>query len=254
MMDPLTALRMSSGLVLFTGPTGSGKNAVVMGCLQAMDLSALSAATIELAPRVALESVQQTVVSDLSEQLPMLLRLLDLDTDLIYVRELTDAALIEHALQAAQSRRLISTLHTHSSTDALGRLAESGATPWLIVEAVRVVQAQRWVRRLCPTCKRATTISGSAIGQEGPVVVFEPVGCGQCREGFRGRRLATERFALDHSPLGLAIRRGFLDGLRGEALHQAAREAGLVTLRESGISWVLRGETSVQEVLLSTPA
>ena len=188
-------------------------------------------------------------MNDLDAQLPMLKYLLDLDTDLIYVRELCSEALILHTLEAAMQRRLISTLHTNTSTDALCQLASAGATPWLILEAVRVVQNQRWVRRLCPACKRATTIDGSALDQDGPVVVFEPVGCAQCQNGFRGHRLATERFALDHSPLGLAIRRSFLEGLRGEALHQAARAAGLVTLQESARSWVLRGEAAVEDAL-----
>ena len=253
MMDPLTALRIGPGLVLIAGPTGSGKDTIVRACLQALDLSTMSAATIEIAPRFSLDGVQQTVVADFSGQLAMLQRLMDLDTDLIYVYELSDGALIECALESAISRRLISTIHTNTSTDALGRLTDAGASPWLVMEAVRVVQAQRWVRRLCPDCKKVTTVPGSVLDREGRVVVFEPVGCDRCRgTGYRGRRLATERFAIDHSPLGLTIRRDFLAGIRGEALHQAAREAGLITLRESAIGLVLKGETSVFEAIQHT--
>jgi type II secretory ATPase GspE/PulE/Tfp pilus assembly ATPase PilB-like protein len=253
MMDPLTALRVGPGMVLLSGPTHSGKNTAVMAILQTLDLSTLSAATIEIHPRRALDGVQQTVVSDHDAQLAMLQRLMDLDTDLIYVRELIGESLIQCALESAISRRIISTVHTNTATDAIGRLTSGDISPWLVCEAVRVVQAQRWVRRLCPACRRATTVSGSVLGREMPTVVFEPVGCAQCREGYRGRRLVVERFALDHSPLGIAIRRDFLAGIRGEALHRAAREAGLVTLREAAIGLVLAGETSVVEALTETP-
>ena len=110
------------------------------------------------------------------------------------------------------------------------------------------------MRRLCPECRRATTVNGSVLSREGPVVVFEPVGCAHCKDsGYRGRRLATERFALDHSPLGCVIRRDFLAGVHGEALHRAAREAGLITLRQSAILLVLKGETSVLEAIHHTP-
>jgi type II secretory ATPase GspE/PulE/Tfp pilus assembly ATPase PilB-like protein len=232
MMDPLTALRVGPGMVLLAGPTNSG----------------------EISPRRSLVGVQQTVVADLSAQLSMLQRLMDLDTDLIYVRELSDSALIQYALESAISRRIISTVHAQTATDALGRLTDTGASPWLVCEAVRVAQAQRLLRRLCLDCRRPTTIPGDVLGRDAPTIVFEPVGCARCRGGYRGRRLAVERFALDHSPLGIAIRRDFLAGLRGTDLHRAAREAGLVTLRESAIGLVLSGETSVAEALLHTPA
>lgn len=254
MMDPLTALRVGPGMILLVGPSRSGKDTAAMAMLQALDLSTLSAATVEISPRRSLDGVQQTVVADHDGQLAMLQRLMDLDTDLIYVRELLGSALVQCALESAVSRRIISTLQAGNATDALGRLADSGASPWLVCEAVRVVQAQRWVRRLCLACRRPTTIPGSVLGREVPTVVFEPVGCGECREGFWGRRLVVERFALDHSPLGVAIRRDFLAGIHGTALHRAAQEAGLVTLREAAIGLVLAGETTVTEALQETPA
>ncbi|MDG1484017.1 MAG: ATPase, T2SS/T4P/T4SS family [Myxococcota bacterium] len=253
MMDPLTALRVAPGMVLLAGPPRSGKNTAAMAMLQALDLSTLSAATIELSPRRSLDGVQQTMVADHDGQLAMLQRLMDLDTDLIYVRALCDSALTQCALESAVSRRIISTIEVDRATDALGRLSDHGPSPWLVCEAVRVVQSQRWVRRLCTACRRPTTISGSILGRAGPTVVFEPVGCEACRDGFRGRRLVVERFALDHSPLGIAIRRDFLAGIRGEALHSAAREAGLITLREAAIGLVLAGDTSVAEALQETP-
>lgn len=255
MMDPLTALRVGPGLVLLTGPAGSGKNTAAMAMFKGVDLSTMSAATIELTPRRAPDGVQQTRVADLSEQLPMLQRLMDLDTDLIYVRALCEGALTQCVLESAISRRLISTLQASNSTDALGWLAEAGESPWMVLEAVRVVQAQRWVRRLCPSCKTATTTPGSVLGQTGTVVVFEPSGCPHCKEtGYRGRRLITERIAIDHSPLGIALRRDVLAGLRGPELHMAARRAGLVTLRQAALGLVLAGETSVAEAVQSTPA
>ena len=254
MMDPLTALRIGPGLVLLTGPAGSGKNTAAMAMFRGIDLSTLSAATIEISPRRAPDGVQQTRVADLSQQLPMLQRLMDLDTDLIYVRALCEGALTQCVLESAISRRIISTLEASNSTDALGWLAEAGESPWLVLEAVRVIQAQRWVRRLCPSCKVATTAPGSVLGKAGPVVVFEPSGCARCKEtGYRGRRLVTERFAVDHSPLGIALRRDVLAGIRGPALHATARRAGLMTLRQAAIGLVLAGETSIVESFESTP-
>lgn len=255
MMDPLTALRVGPGLVLLTGPPGSGKSAAAMAMFKGVDLSTMSAATIERSPRRAPDGVQQTRVAELSEQLPMLQRLMDLDTDLIYVHALCEGALTQCVLESAISRRLISTLQASNSTDALGWLAETSESPWLVLEATRVIQAQRWVRRLCLSCRVATTTSGSVLGQAGTVVVFQPTGCARCKEtGYRGRRLVTERFAIDHSPLGIALRRDVLAGLRGQDLHMAARRAGLVTLRQAAIGLVLAGETSVTEALEATPS
>ena len=114
MMDPMTALRVGPGLVLLVGPTRSGKNTAAMAILQSLDLGPISAATIEVKPRRALDGVQQTVVHDLDAQLPQLQRLMDLDTDLIYVRELSSGPLALCALESAISRRIISTLHTHN--------------------------------------------------------------------------------------------------------------------------------------------
>jgi len=254
MLDPLTVLRRGPGLVLLAGPTGSGKNTTAMALLQALDLSAWSAATIELAPRVALAGVQQTVVATHDDQLAMLGRLLAMDLDLLYVRELHSPAVASTVLTAATHRRVISTIHTADSTSVLDRLENMGAAPDLVVEGLSVVQAQRWLRRLCPDCRRPTTASGRAIGREGTVTVSEPVGCERCRgTGYRGRILATERFTLGLSPGGGALRREFLRGVRGAALRNAAIDAGLVTLRASAVQRVLRGETSLQEAIVSTP-
>ena len=139
MMGPLTSLRHGPGLVLLAGPTGSGKSTAAMAMLQALDLTTLSAATIEIAPRRSLDGVQQTVVADFAAQLPMLRRLMDLDTDLIYVRELIDLPIMQCALESAISRRIISTVHVNNSTDALARLTNAGASPWLVSDALRVV-------------------------------------------------------------------------------------------------------------------
>lgn len=254
MLDPLTVLRRGPGLVLLSGPTGSGKNSAAMAIIQSLDLSKMSAATIEIAPRIALAGVQQSVVPDLDAQLPMLQQHLAMDTDLVYVRELHSPALAQLVCHAATGRRIISTIHTSDSTSALERLESLGVPPDEILALAPTIQAQRRLPRLCRSCRTPTSINGRALGREGPAIVFEAPGCERCKgTGRRGWRLAAERITPGLSDDGRALRRRFREGRRGAALREAVVAAGLVTLRQSAVRLALGGEVDATDAIVGTP-
>ena len=249
------------GLILVTGPTGSGKTTTLYSALQVLATDQVNVTTIEDPIEMVVEEFNQTAVNrkihiTFATALRTLLRQ---DPDVIMVGEIRDAETAAHAVQAALTGHLVlSTLHTNDSAGALTRLAELDVEPFLISSTVVGVLAQRLVRKVCETCKTKTTLSkeqllalGLPVPEDGPVPqlpVFYGKGCVDCRHtGLRGRTGVFEVL-----PINERTRRLIQDGEPATEILRAAKQDGLTTLRESAIKKLAQGQTTFEEVLRVT--
>jgi general secretion pathway protein E len=249
------------GIVLVTGPTGSGKTTTLYSTLKRLATDEVNVCTIEdpiemIEPAFNQTQVQPAIDMGFAEGLRALMRQ---DPDIIMVGEIRDLATAEMAIQAALTGHLVfSTLHTNDAVGAITRLADLGVPGYLISATVIGVLAQRLARTLCPSCKardEATTREQlDALVPpwrlSGGVRPYRPVGCLECRHtGYRGRAGLYELLVLDE-----AARAAIHPVLDAAALRRHAVHAGLRPLRLAGVMKVAEGQTTIDEVLRSTPA
>ncbi len=243
------------GILLVTGPTGSGKTTTLYAALSRLDHTALNIMTVEDPIEYDLDGIGQTQVNarvDMSFA-RALRSILRQDPDVILVGEIRDLETAQIAVQASLTGHLvIATLHTNDAVSAVTRLKDMGIEPFLLGSSLIGVLAQRLVRRLCPHCKTAyppsaqewSTLSGS----EPPAQAYLACGCEQCNQtGYRGRTGLYELMKVDES-----LRRLIHDDAGEHLLRQYAASHGMRLLREDGLRWVLAGETSIEEVLRVT--
>ncbi|HOW48029.1 MAG TPA: GspE/PulE family protein [Rubrivivax sp.] len=248
------------GIVLVTGPTGSGKTTTLYSTLKALATDEVNVCTIEdpiemIEPAFNQTQVQPAVDLGFAEGLRALMRQ---DPDIIMVGEIRDLETAEMAIQAALTGHLVfSTLHTNDAAAAITRLADLGVPPYLISATVIGVLAQRLVRLLCPACKQrdeaATREALDAIVKpwriSGGVRPYKPVGCLECRHtGYRGRIGLYELL-----PMTEAARACVHPALDEAALRRRAMKDGMRALRLAGAMKVAEGLTTIDEVLRSTP-
>ena len=249
------------GIILVTGPTGSGKTTTLYATLRRLATDEVNVCTIEdpiemIQPAFNQTQVQPALDLNFAEGLRALMRQ---DPDIIMVGEIRDLATAEMAIQAALTGHLVfSTLHTNDSASAITRLVDLGVPPYLIGATVIGVLAQRLVRTLCPSCKQpdaATTAESlqAVINPwrlNGSVRPYKPVGCLECRmTGYRGRAGLYELLTVTDA--ANACIHPVPDGAR---LRQQALKDGLRPLRLAGIMKVAEGVTTLDEVLRSTPS
>jgi len=249
------------GIVLVTGPTGSGKTTTLYSTLKRLATDEVNVCTIEdpiemIEPAFNQTQVQQTLDFGFSEGLRALMRQ---DPDIIMVGEIRDLETAEMAIQAALTGHLVfSTLHTNDSVSAITRLIDLGVPSYLISATVIGVLAQRLVRTLCAQCKAPdASISPEALSElvkpwrmTGEVKAYKPVGCLECRHtGFRGRAGLYELLNLSEP-----VRQHLMPSPNMAALRRAAAQEGLRALRLSGVRKVSEGVTTLDEVLRSTPS
>ena len=249
------------GIVLVTGPTGSGKTTTLYATLKALATEEVNVCTVEdpiemIEPAFNQTQVQPAIEMGFAEGLRALMRQ---DPDIIMVGEIRDLATAEMAIQAALTGHLVfSTLHTNDAAAAITRLADLGVPPYLIAATVIGVLAQRLARTLCPACKQRDDATGRAALDEvvrpwrltGAVRAFRPVGCLECRQtGYRGRVGLYELMVL-----GEEARRHVHPQLDTAALRRQAVKDGMRPLRLAGASQVAEGLTTLDEVLRATPA
>lgn len=247
-----------NGILLVTGPTGSGKTTTLYSTLQEMDSSTRNIMTIEDPVEYELRGIRQSQVNEragLSFALG-LRSLLRQDPDVILVGEIRDADTMEIALRAALTGHLVlSTLHTNEAAGAIPRLVNMGAEPFLLGSTISGVMAQRLVRILCPACKEPAELSPAeeeAFRRFGieltPAVrdkIRQPVGCPVCDDtGFRGRAAVFEM--LEVTP---EVQQLILKGADAVEIREKARELGMARMADEGFGRVLAGETTVEEVL-----
>jgi general secretion pathway protein E len=249
------------GIVLVTGPTGSGKTTTLYSTLKRLATDEVNVCTIEdpiemIEPAFNQTQVQPALDMGFAEGLRALMRQ---DPDIIMVGEIRDLATAEMAIQAALTGHLVfSTLHTNDAVGAITRLADLGVPGYLISATVIGVLAQRLARTLCSACKaRDEATDREAVDAlvkpwrlSGGMRAYKPVGCLECRNtGYRGRAGLYELLVVDD-----AARAAIHPALDAERLRRAAVAGGMRPLRLAGAMKVAEGATTVEEVLRSTPA
>ena len=254
----LNAIRQPHGMVLVTGPTGSGKTQSLYACLNVLNAPQVNIATVEDPCEIHLPGVNQVNVHDKAGlTFAVALRaFLRQDPDVLMVGEVRDLETADIAIKAAQTGHLVlSTLHTHDAPSALSRLRNMGIAPYNIVSSVALITAQRLVRRLCPHCKQATEIEPQWLRDAGlpdrfwptAMKAYSPVGCDQCHQGFNGRIGIFQVMPISDVIADLILQEASTSTIAA----QAQRE-GVLTLRQSGLRKVVQGITSLQEVLGAT--
>ncbi|MCC6196665.1 MAG: type II secretion system ATPase GspE [Burkholderiales bacterium] len=250
-------IREPHGIVLVTGPTGSGKTTTLYAALSRLPRGAVNMMTVEDPIEYALDGVAQTQVNprielDFARALRAILRQ---DPDVIMIGEIRDLETAQIAVQASLTGHLVlATLHTNDATSAVTRLADMGVEPYLVASSLLGVLAQRLVRTLCPACRVSAppTVGEqkmvAAMGMSVTEALWTAPGCAECNDtGFRGRTGVYELLLVDD-----AIRRGIHDGADELQLRAAASRAGMVSLRHDGARWLAGGSTSLAELLRVT--
>ncbi|WKW40013.1 type II secretion system protein GspE [Enterobacter mori] len=243
------ALHRPQGLILVTGPTGSGKTVSLYSALQARNTQDVNICSVEDPIEIPLAGLNQTQINPragLTFQ-SVLRALLRQDPDIIMVGEIRDGDTAEIAIKAAQTGHLVlSTLHTNSTAETLIRLQQMGVARWMISSALSLVIAQRLVRRLCPHCRH------EASGREKlpralwprPLPRWQPTGCDRCYHGFYGRVAIFEVLSIDST-----LRQAIASGATIEVIEGSARQAGMTSLFEHGCMAVEEGLTTIEEVV-----
>ncbi|HKY60511.1 MAG TPA: ATPase, T2SS/T4P/T4SS family, partial [Gemmatimonadota bacterium] len=245
------------GILLVTGPTGSGKTTTLYSALSRLNQPGVNIMTAENPVEYNLKGVNQVQVrEDIGLDFAQALRaFLRQDPNIIMVGEIRDAETASIAIKAALTGHLVlSTVHTNDAPSTVSRLVDMGVQPFLAASALNCVVAQRLVRRICAGCRRTRRYSRPILedaGFTGPDLetpFHEGAGCGECDDtGYRGRIGLFEVM-----PISRAIRRLITEHATTEAIRRQAQEDGMITLREDGLAKVKAGITTLDEVLRET--
>jgi len=246
------------GIVLVTGPTGSGKTTTLYAALSKIDADAHKIITVEEPVEYQLEGINQIQVhGQIGLTFARALRsILRQDPDIIMIGEMRDGETAQIAVQSALTGHLVlSTLHTNTAAGAVVRLTDMGVERYLITSSVNGVLSQRLVRQLCKHCKEPYVPDDTVLRTSGlkrfaqpGQPIYRAVGCDHCRgSGYSGRTGVHELLVLDD-----ALRRAILDGADAGSLHAQAQAAGMLSLYDDGLRKVVAGHTSLDEVLRVT--
>jgi type II secretory ATPase GspE/PulE/Tfp pilus assembly ATPase PilB-like protein len=251
-------LQLPHGIILVTGPTGSGKTSTLYTALNEINRPDLKIITIEDPVEIQLKGVNQIQVSEkagltFARGLRSILRH---DPDVVLVGEIRDKETAQIAVQASLTGHLVfSTLHTNDAPTALTRLVDMGVESYLVASSLEAVLAQRLVRVICPHCKqpdtsRAAELFKEKVGIPANTTIYKSVGCQECRQtGFYDRHAIFEWMDTNAE-----IREMILKGVSSDVLRDAARRDGMKTLADDGWRLVRMGVTTVAEVLSVTTA
>jgi type IV pilus assembly protein PilB len=258
--DFTAAVANPYGMVLVTGPTGSGKTTTLYSALSRINTPEVNVMTAEDPVEYNLDGINQVLVNDdvgltFAAALKAFLRQ---DPNIIMVGEIRDLDTASIAVKAALTGHLVlSTLHTNDAPSAIGRMIDMGIEPFLVASSVNLILAQRLVRRACTACKRPLTVSQEVLDElqcspedaKGATFV-EAVGCVECSNtGYRGRQGVYE--VMNMTP---RIRDLVLERASAGEIKKAAIGEGMLTLRRDGLEKLKRGITTVEEILKETAA
>jgi type IV pilus assembly protein PilB len=246
------AIKQSQGMILVTGPTGSGKTVSLYAALNQINHDNINISTVEDPVEITLNGVNQVPLNDkigftFSDILKTFLRQ---DPDVIMVGEIRDLDTASVAFKAAQTGHLVlSTLHTNSAADSAMRLLQIGVEPFLVSAAVRLIIAQRLLRKLCPKCKQPLTLTTEQYDDYGisqQTQLYQPLtqGCRECTAGYKGRIGVYE--LLYFTP---EIAQAVNQRVSKNELLTLAKSQGMKDLWQSGITQVIKGVTSLSELL-----
>jgi type IV pilus assembly protein PilB len=250
----LTTMHQPYGMILVTGPTGSGKTVSLYTALNILNTDDRNISTAEDPAEISLPGINQVNVNPaigltFSEALKAFLRQ---DPDIIMVGEIRDLETAEIAIKAAQTGHMVfSTLHTNDAPQTLTRLANMGVPPFNIASAVTLIIAQRLGRRLCNNCKEQEDIPADALLEEGftqeqiddGLTIYKAVGCDSCTAGYKGRVGIYQVM-----PISEAMGRIIMEGGNSMMLADQAEKEGVADLRTSGLKKVAAGLTSLEEI------
>ena len=254
----LKAIARPYGMILVTGPTGSGKTVSLYTCLNLLNKPGVNIATAEDPSEINLPGVNQVNVNDkagltFAAALKSFLRQ---DPDIIMVGEIRDLETADISIKAAQTGHLVlSTLHTNDAPATLTRMRNMGIAPFNIASSVILITAQRLARRLCPSCKAPADIPNEALLEagytsselDGSWQTYRPVGCAACNNGYKGRVGIYQVMPITEEIQRIILR----DGSALEIAQQSKLE-GVRSLRQSGLHKVKMGMTSLEEVVACT--
>jgi general secretion pathway protein E len=259
-LDVLSQLiQKPNGIILVTGPTGSGKTTTLYSCLARINTPELNVLTVEDPIEYQLDGVGQMQVNPkidftFAAGLRAILRQ---DPDVVMVGEIRDGETAEIAIQASLTGHLVfSTLHTNDAAGSISRLLDMGVEPFLVSSSLLAVMAQRLVRKLCPSCKVPHDLTDEEVGELGldaskltsrGVFARNPEGCSYCSQGYLGRTGIHELLIINDELRSLITRRVDSSQIKNEAVKH-----GFKPLRADGAAKVLAGQTSVEEVVRVT--
>ena len=231
------------GIVLVTGPTGSGKTTTLYAALSRLDTAALNIMTVEDPIEYGLDGISQTQVNARIEMsfARALRTILRQDPDVVMIGEIRDLETAQIAVQASLTGHLVfATLHTNDAVSAVTRLVDMGVEPFLLASSLLGVAAQRLVRLLCLECRKAIEYEGKTF--------YSPQGCPACkRSGYRGRTGIYELLTVDDD-----LRRLIHDRASEQTLREHAVSRGMRSLRDDGMRWAGQGVISLEEVVRVT--
>ena len=251
-------ITLPDGILLVTGPTGSGKTTTLYACLNYINKPDRKIITVEDPVEYQMNGINQVQVNaDIGMTFPAALRsMLRQAPNIIMIGEIRDLETANIAINASLTGHLVfSTLHTNDAPSAVARLVDIGVQPFLVSTSVRAIMAQRLVRKLCPKCKQPHELTEGEMralrideSQLSGTSVMKAVGCEMCRHlGYKGRMGIFEIFEIDDE-----VRHMINDKASTIELSKRARELGMRTLREDGVRKVLSGMTTVEEVVSTT--
>lgn len=243
------------GIILITGPTGSGKTTTLYACLSQINRPDCKIITVEDPVEYQISGINQVQVrEDIGLTFPTILRsILRQAPNIIMVGEIRDFDTAEIAINASLTGHLVfSTLHTNDAPSAITRLLDIGVKPFLLASSIRATMAQRLVRLICEKCKEPYKLTESQLKLMGPVSaqlkdveLYKGKGCNHCNHtGYYGRKGIFEIFLMNDS-----VRNMIYGKISSDGLQERAKELGMRTLREDGLRKVLAGITTIDEVL-----
>ncbi|MFW5736101.1 MAG: GspE/PulE family protein [Halanaerobium sp.] len=243
-------LNYNSGIILLSGPTGSGKTTTLFSILNQLADEKNNIITVENPVEYKLELLNQIEINEAQGlNFPLILRsILRQDPDIIMIGEIRDQETAEIAVRAAVTGHLVlSTIHTADSISAVSRLVDMGIPAYLISSTLKAVVAQRLLRRLCSSCRqklKAAQTDINIFSEKKLNYIYQPTGCSRCNNGYSGRTAAAEVLIINHKMRKLIARNADYSALKKEAL-----DSGMVTLTDSALDKLKKGITSQAEIL-----
>ncbi|MFA6305837.1 MAG: GspE/PulE family protein [Candidatus Gracilibacteria bacterium] len=259
------ALSAPNGIIINTGPTGSGKTTTLYSCLTKLNKTEVNILTIEDPVEIQLDGLNQSQVHhDINYSFAMGMRAaLRQDPNIIMVGEIRDKETADTAIEASLTGHLVfSTLHTNSAVESLTRLINMGVAPYLLTSSLELIIAQRLVRQVCPKCKKESVVNPEMLemikkalsemkaeGEIDPELLkgmkfYEAVGCDECNHiGYKGRIGLYEVLRMNNEIRKLLSANGSMIDIQA-----AAQKNGMVTLEQAGIVKALQGKTTLEEV------
>jgi len=252
------SLEKPYGIILITGPTGSGKSTTLYSALSKLNEPTKQIVTVEDPVEYNIRGINQIPInSEIGFSFPIALKsILRHSPDIIMLGEIRDRETAEIAIRAALAGQLVlSTIHTNDAPSTVNRLVDMGVKPFLVSASLNLIQAQRLVRKICPKCKISESANidqllemGFKVNKEKKITIFKGKGCSFCNnKGYKGRVAITEVMLISRN-----LRQLILEGKSSADIKEQAKKEGMLTLREDAWAKVLYGVTTIDEVARET--